>query len=574
MPYYQPIISPGQGLLLLIDHYKNNPAQAEQLRKLYLLGPENNHDKDTIDAWLQDPILSPYRVSLEKKTINEDPTRRYFETHLAYQSLINGLDKVNADHLQTHMNNLYDMLPANYYLYHEHGVTVENIKEQVEHVLRGEFRPQNEDPLYQEYSHYINRIQTGELFTELSALDKEKITLLVKISFLGVINGRYTKMPLNIYGTGLYSEENKGKVMLSNQSSTRSQHLGLIKSYMPLPANDIAHSDKETPYLKPSDQATFIEYRQWVELNFAKMVHPFSNSISGTVLCQLRACAKLRNDNQGIFSNSGEEMGQFFQLLISAILYNSGGHSLHEFIAPFFLNQVRDEFSTTQNFDDINLESLYYTGNSPSFEIALANTIQYNKTLLIKQIILDQIKDKSVIDDQEKYFLEPEKSDKPDDLNAQVSVVHNNHDKQIDEPSLFFCDADSDHQEKNPVTPDQTDELNNLNSPVSICNSNDNELISEPSLLLPDTDEIDGILIQYYSHMQQAILYIHEGLLWQAQQQVVNMFQFITVETYSDVEVDDNPKKRLKIMPHPETNNNQDNINDERTQDDYSCNKF
>ena len=122
------------------------------------------------------------------------------------------------------------------------------------------------------------------MFPDLSAAEREKVELLVKSSFLGVVNAWYTPMPLNIYGTGIYSEANKGKEIVKGQDSTRNQNLGLMKGHMPLALDDIARSDKEIPYLKPSDQAAFVEHAQWVKSNFGKMVHQFSNSISGTML--------------------------------------------------------------------------------------------------------------------------------------------------------------------------------------------------------------------------------------------------------------------------------------------------
>ena len=202
------------------------------------------------------------------------------------------------------------------------------------------------------------------MFPDLSDAEREKVKLLVESSFLGVVNTRYTAfLPLSIYPTGIYSEVNKGKVIKIDQDSTRNQHLGLMKGHMSLAIDDIARGGKETPYLKSSDQATFVEHAQWVKSNFAKMVHPFSHSISGTMLSQLRASAKLRDDGKGVFTDSGEKMGQFSQLLVSAMLFNSGGHTLHEFTAPMSLDSVRDEFRTTPGFHEINLKSMYLTGN-------------------------------------------------------------------------------------------------------------------------------------------------------------------------------------------------------------------
>ena len=67
---------------------------------------------------------------------------------------------------------------------------------------------------------------------------------------------------------------------------------------MPLPQDDIARAEAAIGYLKPSDQAIYNENAAWVQGNFERLVHPFSNSISGTMLCQLRSLARLHADHQ------------------------------------------------------------------------------------------------------------------------------------------------------------------------------------------------------------------------------------------------------------------------------------
>lgn len=46
--------------------------------------------------------------------------------------------------------------------------------------------------------------------------------------------------------------------MPKDQETTRNQHLGAMKEHMPLAQNDLAYSERILPYLKPSDQASFI----------------------------------------------------------------------------------------------------------------------------------------------------------------------------------------------------------------------------------------------------------------------------------------------------------------------------
>lgn len=371
-------ISPGQGLLILMDHYKDDPIKVERLKKLYLSGATNPDERREIMSLLKDKALSQYHVSYTPETINNDPTRRYFETHLSYETLAHGLGKIDKKDLEDHFESLKGMLPK------------DKLAE-VDRVLKGEFK-ESDNNLYKEYADYIAKIKSGKLFSKLTPEDREKIGLLAKCSFLGVVNAWHNELPLNIYGTGIYSEKNKGKLMVEGQNTTRNQSLGLMKGHMPIGLDDIARSETEIPYLKPSDQATFVERAQWVQSNFDKLVHPYSNSISGTMLCQLRSHAKLRNMGESKFTSSAQKMEQYSQLLISAMLFNSGGHTLNEFTAPLSLDPVKKEFRTTPGFDKINLESMYLTNNKDAFDAAIKDAIEYNKSVLLRDNLHAQIR--------------------------------------------------------------------------------------------------------------------------------------------------------------------------------------
>lgn len=68
MPTLKLKISPGQGLLLLIEHYKSDALKVEQLKKLYLSGGEE------ISTLMQDPVLAPYDTSFDEESISTDPS--------------------------------------------------------------------------------------------------------------------------------------------------------------------------------------------------------------------------------------------------------------------------------------------------------------------------------------------------------------------------------------------------------------------------------------------------------------------------------------------------------------------
>ncbi|MCW8483823.1 hypothetical protein OQJ14_10665 [Fluoribacter dumoffii] len=80
-------ISVGQALLILLAKNRDNGDKYNQLKHLYLAGAKDEETRAAIDAYLQDPALEDYEISKAPKDINRDSSRRYFETHLAYETL-------------------------------------------------------------------------------------------------------------------------------------------------------------------------------------------------------------------------------------------------------------------------------------------------------------------------------------------------------------------------------------------------------------------------------------------------------------------------------------------------------
>ena len=86
-------ISVGQALLILMKHYVHDKRTQTELKKLYLLGAKDTESVDKINTFLLDNALIDYKVSRDFESINEDKTRRYFETKLAYYTVINSVKK-------------------------------------------------------------------------------------------------------------------------------------------------------------------------------------------------------------------------------------------------------------------------------------------------------------------------------------------------------------------------------------------------------------------------------------------------------------------------------------------------
>ena len=376
-------ISPGQGLLILIDHYKDDTVRVAQLKKLYLSGAQDGEAVAQVHTQLSDDVLSAYNVLYDAETINNDPTRRYFETHLAYEALTHNLDAIRVEDLREHLEATIALLPQ--------GKTGELFVQYLASFLEGEYR-KNDPDVEIEFANYIKKIKDGTLFKGLSPDNKEKIELLVKSAFVAINAMEFAVFPIDIYGSGDFDKDYRGKIATAGQKTTRNSHLGLMKGHMPLARDDVARDEAITPYLKPSDQSSFQAGAGWVESNFAKLVHPFSNSISGTMLAQLRVIAKLKNDGMIGFTESGEKLATFIQLFASTLLFGSGGHTLLEFTTPITLPAVREEFRLTPGIETITLESMYLTDNMASFDTALQSAINYNKMIILREQLHADVK--------------------------------------------------------------------------------------------------------------------------------------------------------------------------------------
>src|SRR5579864_1323204 len=107
-------ISVGQALLFLIRKYQTAGIDCEFIKKLYLSDVKTPEARELLANLLaelnQDPDFSShYIISFDPKIKDEDPSRRYFETHLAMQTLIQSDQKqgqginafgYNADQLE------------------------------------------------------------------------------------------------------------------------------------------------------------------------------------------------------------------------------------------------------------------------------------------------------------------------------------------------------------------------------------------------------------------------------------------------------------------------------------------
>ncbi len=429
-------ISVGQALLLLIDRYQNTDTEkTKQLKALYLKGFKTQADKDLLTQWLNDSALEEYHVSKAPSVINNDASRRYFETHLSINSSHAALEQAELEQLKAHYQSIKDCFEGlggdidakKFKQTGERVLKRDYTKEQSERLANG----QNSDDfikgiskkeqegidrlfsgeiadddydMHKEYADMINRVQNNP---DYSDTEKEKALLIVKSTRLSMIlstkiqkyrkNGLYSgeDLPGNeIYQLGIYEGENRGRISKpEEQNSTRAGHLGILRGHMPLSANDAALSDEAFCYYKPSDRSTYDVDANWTNYAMDQLVHPFSNSISGTLLVQMKMMMKLHDEGNLQFKDK-TAMENYFKSMISTMSAVSGGHSLLEFTGPFLLKDIQEKFKFIDGFSDISLESMFLEGNGDAFEKSLQDTILYNNQLIHKAKLHQELQGK------------------------------------------------------------------------------------------------------------------------------------------------------------------------------------
>jgi hypothetical protein len=382
--------STSQAFLLLLEKYQADKDKLAELKALYLLGrPEDN--ATAFDNWLNDPVLASYHIDTSFEATNADATRRYFETHLAHHTRLAALDQLEIRQLTEYEDMLYGILPTPETV---QANKMDDYREIYNKVIDLNTPLEPNSPLIlQEYRDILLRVRDDKY---LDAAQREKAETLIKCVFLGTLNATAynTSLPLKIYGAGIYSTEQRGKIDKTKEDiseyQARSQHLGIMKSYMPLARDDAALAETAFTFLKPSDQSRFDSNAAWVKFVEASQLNPFSNSISGTMLCQLRCMAFLKDTKQLNYYRA-DQFQSFFKAMTSAMLYATGGHTFQEFLTPLRLPEVRAEFADIPGFDNLDMKSILLDGNHAALDKALKETIGYNQHLLRKTTLHEEL---------------------------------------------------------------------------------------------------------------------------------------------------------------------------------------
>ena len=407
------VISVGQALLILIDQHKEDQITLQQLKLLYFSGIQCESDRIQIEEWLQEEALRGYTISIDYKIIDNDPSRRYFETHLAYHTLQTSLKNLNLEEVESHYSSFQNLIadspitkkifddlihsrvdelekntnlcPSDKNIIKEYSDLLSklNISYAISK-LKSENEMQKKSITEKDLEKSINEFKMGSPYKQFSAEDRRKMELLALVSLTcSLISKDIVSLPIDIYNEGYYIAKNRGRIEKQDQAEVKSNHLGLMRNYMPVPRNDIAYSETTLANQRVADRYTFNPEAKWVKEVFSRLVHPFSCSISGIMLGHHRAFKFLKDSNQLII-DSEQKYVNYLKTLISFLLYNSGGHTFYEFTFPLSLPEIKEAFSFINNFDKINKEQLFFYGNEEAFEKSLEETIFYNKIILNK----------------------------------------------------------------------------------------------------------------------------------------------------------------------------------------------
>jgi hypothetical protein len=431
-------ISVCQALLLLLDHYRDHQSISKELKKLFFLGAQDSTSRKLIEKWMEDPLLkNKYRISLQPVTtamlenksapsaaqttsqtttdaklqttdelahhydvINRDEVRRYAETCLAYETLLTDpMKHLSVEELETHCAALESLLPTteackSRYTEAEQKTLPATVLQILNNILNGDLTHVKDgvttDKISgQEYGDALKQLESKERYPEFSQEQRKKMALLIRSSFLCVNIIRHNqKLPLSIptdaYKEGYYDGQNRGAVKKESYEAMQSFNLGLMLSYMWLPFGDRARANTIAPYPRVPDRNTINPAASWVKDNFAYLVHPFSCSISGTMLIHCKVFKQLQNDGKLVL-DTPEKFSDFLKSFVPLMLFNSGGHSFHEFMFPLSLQRVREEFSFIKGFSDLNNENLFMKDNEAAFNRATEHAIAYNKQVLARK---------------------------------------------------------------------------------------------------------------------------------------------------------------------------------------------
>ncbi|WP_338634983.1 hypothetical protein [Spirobacillus cienkowskii] len=241
----------------------------------------------------------------------------------------------------------------------------------------------------------------------------------------------YKKQILDVYGKDCLSNAYRGKILKEDQFkksmdekfySSYSSKAGIMRSSDPAPYYDrVIH-----PRYSSNNRLAIIDDR-CPDMHIPKLssqeknhpyhisklgVHPFVNSLSGTILAILRVYIEtlcetvLKNSNGAIkphhfvynnfkyeFARDNQFFINFFKLATSLLLYLEGGHCLIEFYLILKIPEVQRQLSSVvPGFQNIRFEYLYKETNEKEFNLAIQESYKYMEVYLNRKEMLKELR--------------------------------------------------------------------------------------------------------------------------------------------------------------------------------------
>lgn len=399
------ILSTSESLLLAINAYRKENVGISlilKLYKLYLEGVKTEGDRRLISQINEVLTDKNYTVLSDPRITNEDSTKRYFETHLAYHSLQNKAEELDHDELEAFTQNLKSRLLS---LPDKDGSHIK-----VEHILKGNRKEKRLNKYEKEYAQLIAKLTKND-FHGLSAKACKNLLQIACATSLVTLNTQVdTSMPVDIYANSIFTMgmDGRGRISKKSNDNVRTTAKGLMKSTSPLMMyGDVANAvgggySRKTdysPFQRSVDQSDFMLENQWVQHLFSHQTQVYSNGISSTTLAQIRNMILEKRLGHSYYKGSFQKhMTAFASLMV----YNSGGHSFFEIFEVLkmrlCLELIDTESATLEALVQDNLMYKWFYVDQPDvFEKALDATLKYLHVILAKKILSAQFKRKSMV---------------------------------------------------------------------------------------------------------------------------------------------------------------------------------
>lgn len=347
------------------------------------------------------PASKPLSIS-EKYNVNNDNIRRYFESSLAKNTLI---EIMKSEQTLTKLNHIANELTTIGF-----EIVDSEVKEAWANACLGKYT--GPDTRLAQLSYNMYRIESI-----LSGTEKEKeiIIKMYKLHYLTIFlesskvyKEKYRQGIFNIYYKHP-SYVKRGTLKDRDIGRSESHNLGILRSIdkapydmrfefppttmskAPLAPRCPDFCEMEDPNFRDNNDSD-----SWLSQNFQKPFHPIVNGISGSTLIQIRFLTfckiNIKETKRSDYLNDFNIIRDYFRTIFSLFVGFEGGHSYKEIMAVFDLAEVKKTTKVVFNglIDDLSFESIMVDGN-PALITATKDAEQFDRVMQNKANMHDQL---------------------------------------------------------------------------------------------------------------------------------------------------------------------------------------